>query len=402
MPLRILHVAPYSEHAWGYGGIPRVVASITAQQVAQGHEVTVCATDVVSADARMPRPETARRFAPWPEQREPSGVRLRIFPNVSNHVAYHLQMFTPIGLASFLRRHARAFDVAHLYACHNFPVAIAGRILTEERVPYVLAPHGTAPLIERRQQAKWIFDHLFARRLIDDARLLLAVSDAEKAQLVRLGVADARIAVVPNPVAVADVPAPATRGDFRRRLGLDWDELVVFLGKLTPRKGVDVLLQAFARLQRKSAGLIIAGNDMGTGGELRRLAQRLSLQDRVRFTGLVRGGDRYRLLGDADVLAYPSRDEAFGLVPLEALSCGTPVIVGDDSGCAEVVTRTGGGKLVRFGDSKMLATAMSDILESPLHWRGEARAAGDRVRSSYSAASLCNALDGVYAHALAR
>jgi glycosyltransferase involved in cell wall biosynthesis len=399
MALRILHIVPYSEHAWAYGGIPRVVASVTRQQVASGHDVTVCATDVVSATERLPGPHVAARIAAWPERREPSGVRLRIFPNVSNRLAYHLQLFTPLGLASFLRRHAREFDIAHLYACHNLPVAIAGRILTEKKVPYVLAPHGTAPLIERRQTAKWVFDRLFARRLIADARLLLAVSEAEKKQLVRLGVAAERIRVVPNPVDATAVPPAAPRGDFRGRFGLGCDELIVFLGKLTPRKGVDVLLEAFARLRRKSAGLIIAGNDMGLGRELRRMVRRLWLQDRVRFTGLLTVPDTYHLLGDADVVAYPSRDEVFGLVPLEALLCGTPVVVGDDSGCAEIVTRTGGGKLVRYGDSHMLAKAITDILDSPRHWRGEARAAGDVVRSSFSPASLCNDLDNVYSAA---
>src|SRR5205809_904092 len=77
----------------------------------------------------------------------PDGVAVRAFPNFSNRLAYHLQLFLPIGLDRFLRAHAAAFDVAHLHACRNVPGVLAARRLRAAGVPYVLEPNGTAPII---------------------------------------------------------------------------------------------------------------------------------------------------------------------------------------------------------------------------------------------------------------
>jgi hypothetical protein len=74
-----------------------------------GHQVTVCATDVASATGRLPLDTTA------------PGIDLRLFPNRSNRLAYHLQCYTPAGLHRYLRDHAHEFDVAHLHACRNLP-----------------------------------------------------------------------------------------------------------------------------------------------------------------------------------------------------------------------------------------------------------------------------------------
>ena len=81
---------------------------------------------------------------------------------------------------------------------------------------------------------------------------------------------------------------------------------------------------------------------MGAGAAARRLAAALGIADRIEFVGLLTGRARLDLLADADVVVYPSADEVFGLVPLEALLCGTPVVVADDSGCGEVVGRLDG------------------------------------------------------------
>src|SRR5205823_1674272 len=121
---------------------------------------------------------------------------------------------------------------------------------------------------------------------------------------------------------------------FRRRFGLPprpAAAIVLFLGKLTPRKRVDRLVRAFAAITQSNARLVIAGNDMGAERSIRSLVQSLALDTRTTFTGLLRGRDRLEALADADVVAYPSEQEIFGLVPLEALLLHTPVVVSDDS-----------------------------------------------------------------------
>ena len=180
-PLRVLHVTPYGGEAWAYGGIPRLSEAIARGLAARGHEVTVCATDACDADRRLASSPAARPFT------------LRVFPNLSNRLAYNYQCFLPMGLAGYLKQHAASFDVAHLHACRNLPGVIAARRMQDAGVPYVLAPNGTAPNLERRRAAKRVFDAVFGRRVLDGATKVLAVTRAEHRQLTDLGVAAERI-----------------------------------------------------------------------------------------------------------------------------------------------------------------------------------------------------------------
>jgi glycosyltransferase involved in cell wall biosynthesis len=398
-PLRVLHVAPYCGDAWAYGGIPRVVDALGAGLSARGHDLTLCTTDVCDASSRLE--SRSRSFRGWLPSVVSGGVRRRVFPNISNRLAYHAQMFVPMGLAGYLRTHARDFDVAHLHACRNVPGVIAAHYLRAAGVPYVIVPNGTAPNIERRRTSKHIFDLLFGRRVLAGAARVVAVSDAERRQLRSLCIPDARIVTIPNPLGVDELSGRPARGLFRPSMLAPDVPLVVFLGKLTPRKRLDVLIRAFARLRQShfrgsDARLVIAGNDMGSEAQARSLVQQLALDSHVIFTGLLRGRRRLEALADADVVVYPSQDEIFGLVPLEALLMGTPVIVAGDSGCGEVVARVGGGQVVAVGDDAALAAAIVDILERPDDWRSMANAASERVRASYGQDIVCAAFENVY------
>jgi glycosyltransferase involved in cell wall biosynthesis len=397
--LRILHVAPYSGDAWAYGGIPRLVQTLTRGLARRGHHVTLCTTDAGDESSRLQNqadPRSGVRAA-WPLIRAADNVDVRVFPNVSNRLAYHLQLFLPIGLNRYLSEHARDFDVAHLHACRNLPGAIAARHLHRTGVPYVLAPNGTAPRIERRRLAKQVFDVVMGRRIVEGAARVLAVSHAEQLQFGQLGIESRVVRLVPNPVDLDEFSPSPERGRFRERLGLPGPSavpVVMFLGKLTPRKRVDVLVRAFARVGDERARLVVAGNDMGTGAELRSLVRVLGLERRTIFTGLIRGRERLEALADASVVVYPSQDEIFGLVPLEALLVGTPVIVAADSGCGEVVGRTGGGQIVPCGDVDRLVRAIDQVLDSPSAWDTEAAAC--RIRAAYGGDVVCAELERVY------
>jgi glycosyltransferase involved in cell wall biosynthesis len=155
-------------------------------------------------------------------------------------------------------------------------------------------------------------------------------------------------------------------------------------------------LQSLARLQERSATLVIAGNDMGTGRMLDALTQALRLTPRVRRIGLLIGAERLDALAAADVVVYPSRDEVFGLVAAEALLCGTPVVVCDDNGCGELVTGSDGGLTVPYGDPEQLALAIDRVLAAPRMWRERAAAAGDRVRARFGTISICDQLETLY------
>jgi glycosyltransferase involved in cell wall biosynthesis len=398
--LRILHVTPYSADAWAYGGIARLAGTMTAGLARLGHQVTVCTTDVCDGHTRLGTDGERPRRRAWPPQATDSGVTLRVFPNLSNRLAYHYQAFAPMGFAHYMREHAGDFDVAHLHACRNLPGAIAAKYLREHMVPYVLAPNGTAPRIERRKLLKRGFDALYGRPMASGATRVLAVSTTERQQLEQLGFDPATIRLIPNPLDLAEFDQPLARGRFRREYGID-GPIVLFLGKVTPRKRLDVVVRAFARLEGRGQTLVIAGNDMGGLDEATALARELGVADRVRVVGLLRGRERLVALADADAVVYPSEHEIFGLVPLEALLCGTPVVVGGDSGCAEVIRSTGGGEIVAVGDVEALAAAVRRMLRAREWWRYVVPRAAAVVRARYGGATICAELETMYGEMVA-
>ncbi len=392
MSLRILHVTPYFADAWGYGGIPRIASTLARELGARGHAVTVCTTDAAEATRRTGEDYWSAEG----ESRRWNCVEVHTFPNVSNRLAYHLQCFLPRGLASYLAIHAHGFDVAHLHACRNLPVSMAARALVRAGVPYLLAPNGTAPRLERRRTAKWVYDLALGRRDIERAAAVLAVSEAERAQLEAIGIPASRIRVLGNPVDLDEHAGRGPRGRFRKAHGWGEGPVVLFLGKLTPRKRVDALVRAFARLELSNAQLVIAGNDMGAGTSIRAEVRRLGLEPRTRFVDTLRGAERLDALGDADVVVYPSADEVFGLVPLEALLAGTPVVVTGDSGCGEILRAIGGGVVVPLGDDDALTRAMAETLRSPVGRRAGALRAGAEIRERFGGRVIAEKLDVLY------
>jgi glycosyltransferase involved in cell wall biosynthesis len=241
-----------------------------------------------------------------------------------------------------------------------------------------------------------VFDVVVGRRTVMNASRLIAVSAIEQQQFGDLGVPRESVHVVGNPIDLSEFATPIVRGNFRRRWGIDNERLVMFLGKITPRKNVETLVRAYAQLTQPDAKLVIAGNDMGGGSRARALARECGLDNRVVFTGLVTGPERIEALADADVVVYASEHEIFGLVPFEALLAGTPVIVADDSGCGDLVGATGGAAVVRVNDIGALAHAIDEILAHPAVWRLKAERAEQHIRALYGSDVVCERLENVY------
>ena len=383
--MRLLHVTPYYKEAWAYGGIPRVATALCEALAARGHVMTVYTTDV--RDATRRRPNGAVLAAPF--EHEVDGVRVVEFSNLSNRAAYHLQAYAPLGLTRWLRAELGSFDVVHIHGHHHLLSVAAARACLDRHVPYVVQPNGTAPRIERRIALKWLFDRVLGSHVLRGAAAVIGVSEAERAQLRGVGVPESKIRIIGNPVEALE-----NRGTARSRL-------VVYVGKITPRKQVDTLVDAMALLG-DDVSLIIAGSDMGGLARVHARIAHHRLHERVRLMGLLRDEERAKLLSSADVLAYPGGNEVFGLVAFEAILCGAPVVVADDSGCGEVVRQIGGGLLVPPGDSERLAGAIEAILTNKSAWTTRIDAAGATIRSEYSKATIAERVERLYTTVLER
>jgi D-inositol-3-phosphate glycosyltransferase len=215
------------------------------------------------------------------------------------------------------------------------------------------------------------------RRIVAEADRIVAANTVERAALVsHYEAADDRIAIVPCGVDT-DLFTPGDPAVAREALGLDDRPLLLYVGRLAPIKGLDTLLDAVARL--RAAGrplrLLVIGGETdepvdGHEALLRRRAEELALGDAVDFVG----ARSQRVLRDyyvaADVTVLPSYYESFGMVALEAMACGSPVVASRVGGLATTVRDGATGFLVPDGDPAALADRIDAVLADPgLAWR---------------------------------
>ncbi len=352
--LKILQVVPYFYPAWAYGGIPRVVYELSRELVRMGNLVSVYTTDVL--DERSRCGDRGREVVI-------DGIRVQYFRNVSNRLAYDAQLFLPLGFSRNMRETIGNFDVIHLHGHRNLLNSSVRHIALSAGKPYVLSGHGTVVNIERRILAKAVFDRISGNRVLADASAFVAVSEHEIQQYRSMGIPREKISVIYNGIDPEEFIADLGAIGPRRRYGLEDKRIVLYLGKITPRKGVDILVRAFAALRDPDVVLIIAGNDMGFRREVEAIVREKEVNGRVFFTGLLTGGEKSAAYRDADVLVYPASHEIFGLVPFESIMCGTPVIVTDDCGCGEIIRREQIGLAVRYGDVEDLRAAIVQTLD---------------------------------------
>lgn len=352
--MKILQVTPYFAPAWAYGGPPRSVYELSRELVRRGHSVTVLTTDAHDEETReRQRGENIE------------GVEVHRFRNISNHLAWHQQLFLPMGVGAYLQRHLRNFDLVHLNMFQTLLNVVVHRFAVRDDIPFVLSARGTVSHIVRYRAAKALFDIAAGKRLLRDARKVIALSNAEKIQYESAGVPASKIAIVFNGIdsaAYHDLPSP---GAFAEKYGLHGKRIIAYIGRLNARKGLDHLLRAFQRLsiEKEDVVLALVGPDDGYQARLERLAERLDLNHRVVFTGFMALHDKLHVLVDSDLIVYPGSHEPFGLVPFEALLCGKPVVVASGSGCSEIVEMSGAGYTVPFGNLALLQEAIAKGLD---------------------------------------
>lgn len=187
------------------------------------------------------------------------------------------------------------------------------------------------------------------------AERIVTVSDGLRLVLIdRWGADAAKTTRIYNPMTLDLADAAASADDLATR-----GNVVLAVGRLSAEKGMGDLVAAFAQMTRRDARLVIAG-DGPERGRLERQAQELGLAERVRFLGQV--ADPTALYRTARVLAVPSRTEAFGMVVVEALAHGLPIVATDCSGPSEILEGGKYGRMVPIGDTAAMAAALDAAL----------------------------------------
>ena len=306
---------------------------------------------------------------------------------------------TPEQFAAYIGAFQRAIDEeVRDFApdvVHGQHVWVLPALAADCGVPLVLTAHGT----DLMGYEKWPELRSYAARAMEAARAVVCIS-ADNEQLVRTTFPDQahkaiRVRNGYNPDIFCRQALDRSEVLATYGLAAPTGPLVMFAGKMTRFKGIDVLLDAAARYERELPGVLtVLAGDGELRGELEAQATRLGLQS-VRFIGNVSQDELARLYNVADVDLVPSRREAFGLVAVEAMACGVPVVATNEGGLPDFVNETVGA-LVPVDDPASLASAIVDVLarnEADPTWPDAIAAYAEQ---NYSQAAIIHEVERIY------
>jgi len=338
--MRMLVCTPWYAPGRAFGGTVTVALATVKGAIEAGHEVTVATTDALDLRSRVPADTPA----------EPPGARVVRFPNVSQRLAA-TNVPLPRGLRGWLRAHIGEFDVVLLLDVYSALSVLTARAAAQAGVPYAVETLGTLPTPRERGRAlaKRSFLALWGRRTLREASACLFMSELERDEYLTQGADPSRVHRMPPPL---DLPDPG-------RVPHAAEPTVVYLGQLHPIKRIDVLIDAFARVRAElpNALLEVFGAPSQYGGKLRRRAD-----EGVSFRGLIPEGEKGRALASAHVFALLSASEGLPVTPLEALACGTPVVLSPGAGVPGV---DGVAGIVCDGTAEGAARALLELLRDP-------------------------------------
>jgi len=319
------------------GGVEIVVSNLARQQTELGHRVMVLTPRIRGTDNHVELPYRVAHYS------RPSSKRY-----LTRQVLFRL-----------LWEHFRMpFDVLH---CHSaYPHGYVASTFSQlTGVPVVITPHGPTDILRDEQIRK---NPKLLKRLAKGLRTatsITAISQHIDTEIMSVGgIGRDKVFVIPNGVTLADFEGVEP---YRHKC-----PYIFAMGRMVPQKGFDLLIHAFARVIEKTENLnlLLAGEGVHRQ-DYERLAKELGLGGRVEFLGLVQGRQKVAFMEGAEFFVCPSRFEPFGIVVLEALAAGVPVIAHRVGGIVDIVEEGVEGHLVNPENTRELADKILDLHSSP-------------------------------------
>jgi glycosyltransferase involved in cell wall biosynthesis len=344
--LKILQVVPFFTPA--RGGSVIVPYHLSKELATKGHEITVITTDF----------EFDKDYANSLEEEGVNVVHLHCIANIG------LFLFSP-GMKKWLRNNIKKFDIIHMHNYRSYQNNVVYRFAKKFDVPYILQAHGSILPFFAKQRLKKLYDWVWGYKLLKYTSKVIALTTTESQQYKKMGVNEDKIEIVPNGINPSKYNNLPKRGEFRSKYSIGRDEkIILYLGRIHKIKGIDLLVQSFADLTMEldNVRLVIVGPDDGYLSTLIKIIKHSKIDDKVIFTGPLYETDKLEAYVDADVYVLPSMYETFPMTVLEACACGTPVIVTDRCGIADIVDGKV-GYVVEF-DKDQLGDAILELLGS--------------------------------------
>ena len=393
--MKIAQIVSTPPFAWTTGGPARVVYELSSALAKKDHAVTIVTTTMFQEDRSSDRPDREML------RKSVNGVNFQCFDNVSRILAWKYKVYFSIGLIRYLKNHIHEFDIVHLHDLISFHAVAAMIFCKKNDVPYILSPHGCINWFIDKKILNRTFYHLFGKKILDSAEKITLLHSSEMEEFSRLGVPSSRCITVPNGIDPSPFRHGSGAGTFRKMHHILPDQKVVlYLGRIHPIKGIDLLLRSFSDLpEGPGSRLVIAGRDEGYVRELKDLADQLHVADRVVFTGPLTELEKIDAYIDADLYVLPSVHEGFGITVLEAMASGTPVIVTKSCHISESIERC--AVVVEY-DRDALGSALRKLLTDAEARNALAAKGLDLVQKEYSWEKISRQYEGVYREGLAK
>jgi glycosyltransferase involved in cell wall biosynthesis len=263
--------------------------------------------------------------------------------------------------------HLRDASLVHIHGYGHFPTYLAQYCSKVMRLPVVATTHSDAGRPSIRKRA---FDAIVPRLSIRSANKIIAISNHERQVLIHRGIPSERIVVIPNGIDLNEIStAPAHKNPGRTLL---------YAGRIDiDHKGLDILVEAFARLSKNHPDLqlVLTGPDWNNSiQKLEKLSTKLGV--RVHFTGFLKRSDYIETLKSADIFILPSRFEPFGIVLLEAMAAGVPIVAANTGAIPELLEKGRLGLLFKSGN----VDSLTKQIENGLSNEAEAKDRAVRAR----------------------
>lgn len=290
-------------------------------------------------------------------------------------------------------------DWVHAHGLYVYPNALLGSQCRRQQKPYAYHIHGFFDpwILARSRFKKWLVNRLFESRNLREASFIRALTVKERQQITSYGLKQP-VVVIPNGIDLSEVDRPL---ETQEELGVETKtpetrppKRLLFLSRIHPKKGLDILIQAWASLAEQFPDweLAIVGPD--EGGYLREvvaLIQRLSIQDRCLILGSVSGNEKRMVFQSADVFVLPSYSEGFPMVALEAMAHRLPVVLTTECNFAEALDADAGWGCEPEQES--LSMSIKDALSASDEERSQRGMLGRKlVEDCYSWERIANAL----------
>lgn len=336
------------------GGVETYVRNLSSGLVDDGYDVTIFATDIFSCAPFV-------RFSMRNMERGISWARIRTFWATKPLRGIEATAIAPFMIGDLIKED---FDVIHAQNYVYFPAYASAFVNLIKKIPFVLTAHSSArsavPKAVRR-----LYDFTLGKFALSMIDHVIALTQKEKKYLEALGVPDNEVSVIPHGIDLKKFMNPPNPNDFREKYNVT-GSIVLFVGRLAPRhKGLPFLVKAIPIVSKEEPNttFVFVGPDAGIKTELVKLSHKLGVNRKTMFLGTVDDDDLVKAYHACDLFVLPSILEPFGIVLLEAMASGKPIVASDIDGIPEVVRHGENGLLVPPRDVNRLASAIITLLQ---------------------------------------